>query len=59
LDKVKPLRNDLSDSDLELVAAVKQPEPAQKAVTVESEEIQVVKARTMVARVLALLQRRN
>ena len=35
LDKVKPVRNDLSDSDLELVAAVKAPEPTVAVVQAE------------------------
>ena len=58
LDKVKPVRNDLSDCDLELVEAAR-PQPAPASVKIESEEVPVVKARPMLARVLALFQRRN
>jgi hypothetical protein len=58
LDKVKPVRNDLSDSDLELVAAAKPPS-APKAVQIESEEVPILKVRPVLARVLALFQRRN
>ncbi|HWN96130.1 MAG TPA: hypothetical protein VNT99_13920 [Methylomirabilota bacterium] len=58
LDKVKPMRNDLSDSDLELVAAAKRPEAA-TTMKIESEEVPVAKAQPMLGRVLALFQRRN
>jgi len=58
LDKVKPVRNDLSDSDLEL-AKVKRADPETNSVKVESMEIPIVKAQPLVARMLALFQRRN
>ena len=54
LDKVKPVRNDLSDSDLELVAAVRKPEPGAGAVKVESELVPVVQARALWQRVRGL-----
>jgi hypothetical protein len=57
LDKVKPVRNDLSDSDLELVAPVRPEVSAQQSVCVESEEIPVVKARPILTRVRGLFQR--
>jgi hypothetical protein len=43
LDNVKPLRNDLSDTDLELVAAVRKPEVTPESVKIGSMEIPVVK----------------
>lgn len=55
LDKVRPVRNDLSDCDLELVA--KKPEPS--AVEVGGEKVSVVKAQPLLGRMLALFQRRN
>jgi hypothetical protein len=58
LDKVKPVRNDLSDSDLELVAAAK-PQPVPATVKIESEEVPIVKRRPIWSRVLALFQRPN
>lgn len=59
LDKVKPVRNDLSDSDLELVAAAKS-KAAPAMVKIGSEEVPIVKARRPgLARVLALFRRRN
>ena len=57
LDKVKPVRNDLCDSDLELVAAAR-PQPAPTAVKIES-EVLAVKAQPLLARVLTLFRRRN
>jgi hypothetical protein len=58
LDKVRPVRNDLSDSDLELVAAAKS-QVAPTAVKIESEQVPVVKAQPMLARMLALFRRRD
>ena len=43
LDNVKPLRNDLSETDLELVAAVRKPEPAPGVVRIESVDVPVVR----------------
>ena len=57
LDNVKPVRNDLSDTDLELVAAVKQPEAAPTAVRIGSVEVPVVKAVTFLERVRGLIRR--
>ena len=54
LDKVKPVRNDLSDSDLELVAAVKKPEPAPDVVKIESELVPVVQVKALWERVREL-----
>ena len=59
LDKVKPLRNDLNDSDLELVPVMKQPESMPNAVKIDSEEEPLAKEQPMLRRVLALFQRRN
>lgn len=65
LDKVKPVRNDLSDSDLELVATAKQVkaepsvEPAPASAPVAEPEVPLVKAQPVLARVLAMFQRRN
>lgn len=58
LDKVKPVRNDLSDSDLELVAAAKS-QPAPAVVKIESEEVPIVKTKPMLARMLALFRGRR
>ena len=57
LDNVKPLRNDLSDSDLELVRPVKRIEQEQNSVRVEAEDVPVVKARPILTRVRAMFQR--
>ena len=57
LDNVKPLRNDLSDTDLELVAAVKMPESKPGVVKIGSVEIPVVKAVPVWQRVRGLIQR--
>jgi hypothetical protein len=57
LDKVKPVRNDLSDSDLDLVAATKKPEATPDAVKIECVEVLVVKARTIFERVRGLFER--
>ena len=57
LDKVKPVRNDLTDSDLELVAATKPAASAQSAVKIESEEVPVVKLNSMWARFRGLFHR--
>ena len=57
LDKVKPVRNDLSDSDLELVAPPKRTVSAQQSVCIESQEIPVVKARPILTRIRGLFQR--
>ena len=57
LDKVKPVRNDLSDSDLELVAAKPArlaPEPAPTVVKIESELVPVVQAKALWERVRGL-----
>jgi hypothetical protein len=43
LDRVKPVRSDLSDTDLELVAAVKKPEATPGVVRIESVDVPVVK----------------
>ena len=39
LDKVKPVRSDLSDTDLELVAVEKKPEPAAVPAKIETAEL--------------------
>jgi hypothetical protein len=57
LDNVKPLRNDLSDTDLELVAAVKAPEAKPGVVKIGSVEIPVVKAVPIWQRMRGLIQR--
>jgi len=57
LDKVKPVRNDLNDSDLELVAATKKTEAAPSAVKIESIEVPVVIAQTIFERVRGLFPR--
>ncbi|HTD68377.1 MAG TPA: hypothetical protein VK846_17765 [Candidatus Limnocylindria bacterium] len=57
LDKVKPVRNDLSDSDLELVAGKKRLEPAPSVVKVESIGVPVVKANPLWERVSGLFRR--
>ena len=60
LDKVKPLRNDLCDSDLELVAAAQLKPPAQAvggAVKTASSDIPVVKAVSIWERVRGLWRR--
>ena len=58
LEKVKPVRNDLSGSDLEL----KNVQPADRetnSTKIDSVEVPIVKAQPLLARVLALFQRRN
>lgn len=57
LDNVKPVRNDLSDTDLELVAAVKQPEATSDTVRIGAVEVLVVKAVTVWERVRRLVRR--
>jgi hypothetical protein len=57
LDNVKPVRNDLSDTDLELVAAVKQSEATPDTVRIGSVEVPVVKAVTVWERVRGLVRR--
>ena len=57
LDKVKPVRNDLSDSDLELVAVKKEPETAPSSIQIGSERVPVVKARSFLERVGQLFRR--
>ncbi len=57
LDNVKPLRNDLSDTDLELVAAVQPLEATPGVVKVGSMEIPVVKVVTVWQRLRGLIQR--
>ena len=57
LDKVRPVRNDLSDSDLELVAAAKKPEATPAAVIIESIEVPVVKVKPLWERMRGLFQR--
>ena len=54
LDKVKPVRNDLSDSDLELVAAVKKPQPTPDVVKIKSELVPVVQVKALWERVREL-----
>jgi hypothetical protein len=57
LDKVKPVRNDLSDSDLELVAVKKRPEPAPESVQIESVKVPVIKAKPLLERMRGLFRR--
>ena len=57
LDRVKPVRNDLSDSDLELVAVAKRPEATPSAVKIESMDVPVVNRVPLLARVRGLFQR--
>jgi hypothetical protein len=57
LDRVKPVRNDLSDSDLELVAVTRQPEATPGVVKIESVEVPVVQAVPLLARVRGLFRR--
>jgi hypothetical protein len=57
LDKVKPVRNDLNDSDLELVAVKKTPEATPTSVQIESVEVPVVKAKSLFKRASRLFQR--
>ena len=58
LEKVKPVRNDLTGSDLELTNASCTDREA-NSVKIESTEVPIVKAQPLLARVLALFQRRN
>jgi len=57
LDKVKPVRNDLTDSDLELVAASKLSLAAPKTVKIGLVEVQVVKLGSFWTRCRELLKR--
>jgi hypothetical protein len=57
LDRVKPVRNDLSDSDLELVKVTRRPEATPSVVKIESVDVPVVKAVPLLARVRGLFQR--
>jgi len=57
LDNVRPLRNDLSDTDLELVAAVKTQDTKPGVVKIGSVEIPVVKVVSVWERVRGLFQR--
>jgi len=57
LDKVKPVRNDLSDSDLEVVPVRKQPESVPASVQIESVKVPVVKAKSLLERASRLFQR--
>jgi hypothetical protein len=57
LDNVKPVRNDLSDTDLELVTVVKKPEPAPSAMKIDSVEVPVARGPTIFERVRGLFQR--
>ncbi len=57
LDRVKPVRNDLSDSDLELVKVTRRPEATPGVVKIESVDVPVVKAVPLLARVRGLFQR--
>lgn len=57
LDNVKPVRNDLSDSDLELVAVKKEPETTPSSIQIGSERVPVVKARSFLERVGQLFRR--
>lgn len=57
LDNVKPLRNDLSDTDLELVAAVRAPKATPGMVKIGSAEIPVVKVVPLWERVRGLVRR--
>ena len=57
LDNVKPVRNDLSDSDLELVAVKKAPEATPPAVQIESVRVPVVKVKSLLERASQLFRR--
>ena len=57
LDRVKPVRNDLSDSDLELVRVTKKPEATPSSVQIGPVEVPVVKAVPLLQRVRGLFQR--
>jgi len=57
LDRVKPVRNDLSDSDLELVAVTKRPEATPAVVRIGSLDVPVVKTVPLLARVRGLFRR--
>ena len=64
LDNVKPVRNDLSDSDLELVVATRREpvqapasSPAVSSVQIESVEVPVVSGKSWWSRVGQLVQR--
>ena len=57
LDRVKPVRNDLSDSDLELVRVTKKPEAAPSSVKIGSVDVPIVKAVPFLQRVRGLFQR--
>jgi hypothetical protein len=57
LDRVKPVRNDLSDSDLELVKVTRRPEATPSVVKIESVDVPVVKVVPILARVRGLFQR--
>lgn len=56
LDRVKPVRNDLSDSDLELVAVKKQ-QSLPESVKIESIEVPVVRVRPVLERIRQLFRR--
>lgn len=57
LDRVKPVRNDLSDTDLELVATVKKPPATPGMVRIGSVDVPVVKVAPFWERVRGLFQR--
>ena len=57
LDKVKPVRNDLSDSDLELVAITKRPARAPSVMKIEPAKAPEVKVAPWWARMRGLFQR--
>lgn len=57
LDKVKPVRNDLSDADLELVAVRKRPEATSDSVQIESVKVPVVKTKPLLERMRGLFRR--
>jgi hypothetical protein len=57
LERVKPVRNDLSDSDLELVKVTRRAETIPSTVKIESVEVPVVKAMPLLERVRGLFQR--
>lgn len=59
LDRVKPVRNDLNDADLELVAAAKRAEAKTAVLKIESEEVPVVKVEPFWRRVRGLFRCRK
>ena len=57
LEKIKPVRNDLNDSDLELVAVSQRPEPVPGVVQVGSLEVPVVQTKSLWHRVRQLFRK--